>query len=74
MRQKLPIGIQSFEKMRDDGFLYVDKTDILYQMVYERVPYCLNLREMIRSERLLLRLTVRVMRCRLKQIPEGSLR
>ncbi|MBO6290871.1 MAG: AAA family ATPase, partial [Selenomonas sp.] len=24
--RKLPIGVQSFEKMREDGFIYVDKT------------------------------------------------
>ena len=26
MRRKYPIGIQSFEKLRNDGYLYVDKT------------------------------------------------
>jgi hypothetical protein len=26
MARKLPIGIQSFEKIRKDGFVYVDKT------------------------------------------------
>ena len=24
---KYPIGIQSFEKLRDGGYVYVDKTD-----------------------------------------------
>ncbi|MBP3519696.1 MAG: AAA family ATPase, partial [Parabacteroides sp.] len=28
-----PIGIQNFEKIRKDGFLYVDKTALIYQMV-----------------------------------------
>ena len=28
----LPVGIQSFEKLRKEGFLYVDKTDIIWQL------------------------------------------
>ena len=28
----LPVGIQSFEKIRKEGFLYVDKTDIIWQL------------------------------------------
>ena len=27
-----PIGIQDFEKIRKDGFVYVDKTDLVYKM------------------------------------------
>ncbi len=30
--QKLPIGIQTFQKLRKQGFLYVDKTDLVYQL------------------------------------------
>ncbi|MDR3366778.1 MAG: ATP-binding protein [Prevotellaceae bacterium] len=30
--QKLPIGIQSFENLRDGGFLYVDKTKEMHRM------------------------------------------
>ena len=26
---KYPIGVQSFEKIREDGFAYVDKTDLM---------------------------------------------
>ena len=26
---KYPIGVQSFEKIREDGFAYVDKTDLI---------------------------------------------
>ena len=29
MARKLPIGIQGFEKLRSDGFLYVDKTEYI---------------------------------------------
>ena len=27
---KYPVGIQSFEKLRTSGFLYVDKTRLMY--------------------------------------------
>jgi hypothetical protein len=30
--QNLPIGIQSFEKLRTGGYLYVDKTALVYQL------------------------------------------
>ena len=30
---KYPIGIQSFEKIRKDGFVYVDKTALIYDLV-----------------------------------------
>ena len=32
-RKKLPVGIQSFETMRTEQYLYVDKTRHIYQMV-----------------------------------------
>lgn len=38
-KRKLPIGIQTFEKIREDGFLYVDKTDLIYELVSQNVPY-----------------------------------
>jgi len=31
--KNLPIGVQDFESLRNDGFLYVDKTALLYQLV-----------------------------------------
>ncbi len=31
--KKLPIGIQDFTKIRENGFHYVDKTEILYKLV-----------------------------------------
>ena len=36
MRQmrKLPIGIQTFEEIRKDNYLYVDKTAMIYQSGY----------------------------------------
>ena len=30
--RKLPVGIKSFEKIRKQGCLYVDKTDIIWQL------------------------------------------
>ena len=30
--RRLPVGIQSFEKIREEGYLYVDKTDIIWQL------------------------------------------
>ncbi len=30
--EKLPIGIQDFGKLREGGFVYVDKTELIYQL------------------------------------------
>ena len=40
--RKLPIGVQSFEKLRRDGYLYIDKTPFLWQLVQVSSPYFLN--------------------------------
>ncbi len=32
-RRKLPAGIQSFKVVREEGYLYVDKTDIIWHLV-----------------------------------------
>ena len=40
--QKLPIGIQSFEDLRSKGYAYVDKTDLIYEMVTRGKPYFLS--------------------------------
>ena len=32
-RPKYPIGIQSFEKLRMNDYLYIDKTKLIYQLV-----------------------------------------
>ena len=42
MGQKLPIGIQSFEDLRNKGFKYVDKTAIVYKLVAEGKYYFLS--------------------------------
>ncbi len=39
---KLPIGIQDFESLRKDGYLYVDKTEHVYRLVSEGRYYFLS--------------------------------
>jgi len=33
MAKLYPIGIQNFESLREDGYIYVDKTELIYQLV-----------------------------------------
>lgn len=33
---KYPIGIQSFDQIREDGYVYVDKTGLIYNLVTTR--------------------------------------
>jgi hypothetical protein len=40
--RKLPIGIQDFEKLRNGNFVYVDKTQYVYQLAQLGVPYFLG--------------------------------
>ena len=35
-----PIGIQDFEKIRRDGFVYVDKTALIYKLTHGSGRYC----------------------------------
>ena len=37
--RKLPVGIQSFEEIRTGGYLYVDKTDIIWQLANKGKKY-----------------------------------
>ena len=37
--RKLPVGIQSFEEIRKGGYLYVDKTDIIWQLANKGKTY-----------------------------------
>ncbi|WP_175631506.1 ATP-binding protein [Bacteroides acidifaciens] len=39
---KYPIGIQSFDQIREDGFVYVDKTDLIYDLVMNGKIYFLS--------------------------------
>lgn len=40
--RKYPIGIQSFEKLRSKGFLYIDKMDSVYHLAASGVSYFLS--------------------------------
>ena len=40
--RKLPIGIQDFEYLRRENFLYVDKTQYVYQLAHYGKPYFLG--------------------------------
>lgn len=42
MERKLPIGIQGFEGLRNDGYLYIDKTAFLYKLVHSGKPFFLS--------------------------------
>lgn len=39
---KYPIGMQSFDQIREDGFVYVDKTDLVYDLVQNGKIYFLS--------------------------------
>ena len=40
--RKLPIGIQGLEGLRNDGYVYVDKTAYIYKLAHEGKPYFLS--------------------------------
>ena len=42
MARKLPIGIQSFEDLRKKGYLYIDKSALVYQLATEGKTYFLS--------------------------------
>ncbi len=37
--RRLPVGIQSFSKIRTEGFLYVDKTDLVWNLTNQGYKY-----------------------------------
>ena len=39
---KYPIGIQSFDQIIEDGYVYVDKTDMIYDLTHEGKIYFLS--------------------------------
>ena len=39
---KYPIGIQTFDKIRKEGYVYIDKTDLIYSLVTEGSIYFLS--------------------------------
>ena len=42
MHRKLPIGIQDFEKIRKEDFIYVDKTEHIYRLAQSGAPCFLS--------------------------------
>ncbi len=40
--RKLPIGVQSFEKLRQENYIYVDKTGYIYELLKNGAPYFLS--------------------------------
>lgn len=40
--RKYPIGIQSFEKLRTDEYVYVDKTSLIYKLANTNSTYFLS--------------------------------
>ncbi|MFZ9890205.1 MAG: AAA family ATPase, partial [Myxococcota bacterium] len=41
-RKRLPIGIQTFQKIRDEGYYYVDKTPFALRLIEQGNPYFLS--------------------------------
>lgn len=39
---KYPLGIQNFQNIREEGYLYVDKTNLIYQIVTTGKYYFLS--------------------------------
>ncbi len=42
MERKIPAGIQSFKKFRELGFIYIDKTSYVYNLVHQSIPFFLS--------------------------------
>ena len=42
MSRLYPIGIQSFERIREDGYVYVDKTSLVYRLATTGKYYFLS--------------------------------
>ena len=40
--KKLPIGVQTFKKIREGNFVYVDKTELVYALVENGSSYFLS--------------------------------
>ena len=42
METLYPIGIQNFEKIRKEGYLYIDKTELVYRLAKTGSYYLLS--------------------------------
>lgn len=40
--RRYPIGIQNFERLRDDKYVYVDKTSLVYKLANSNTTYFLS--------------------------------
>ncbi|MDR3062744.1 MAG: AAA family ATPase, partial [Methanobrevibacter sp.] len=40
--EKLPVGIQTFSQIREEGYVYVDKTKYMYEITTQGKPYFLS--------------------------------
>jgi hypothetical protein len=38
MTKALPIGVSTFESIIKSNALYVDKTEVLYNLIYDKIP------------------------------------
>ena len=41
-RRKYPIGVQTFERIREEGYVYIDKTALVYDLVTSGKVYFLG--------------------------------
>ena len=72
--RKLPVGIQAFE-IRTDNFLYVDKTEYIYRLAHNNVPYFLSRpRRFGKSLLLWHKLIQRIMHCHILSMKESYIR
>ena len=42
MLRKLPIGINDFEELRNNGYIYVDKTEYIYNLIQNGKVYFMS--------------------------------
>lgn len=42
LNRALPIGIQDFEKLRTEKYIYIDKTDYIYNLAQEKRPFFIS--------------------------------
>ncbi|WP_211481872.1 AAA family ATPase [Arachidicoccus rhizosphaerae] len=42
MIRKYPIGLQSFREIREGGYVYIDKTEVIHRLVETGVYYFLT--------------------------------
>ena len=38
-KRRLPIGVQDFEKLRKNNYVYIDKTEYIYRMTHANANY-----------------------------------